>query len=710
MEQLTQNLKNGEMKILEVPFPMLSPGCVLVRNHYSLISAGTEGKTVKDARLGYLGKALARKEEVKKVIVTAKTIGLLDTYKLMMNKLDAPSPLGYSCAGEVIAVAEDVKDFKTGDKVACAGAGAVHAEVVAVAKNLCVKLADDALLDEAAFTTLGAIAMQGIRQADLRLGESCAVIGLGLLGQLTIQLLNAAGVKSIGIDIDPQMVRLANKMNASYAVERNTAGIENNIAALTANQGVDAVIITAATASNDPVDFAGEICRSKGKVVIVGSVPTGFKRAAYYKKELELKMSCSYGPGRYDRNYEENGIDYPYAYVRWTENRNMQAFAELLYTKKMDIRKLISHVFDFKEAPKAYQLIVDKTESFTGIILKYDLNKKIPARVDFKTITSKPSKAAIGFIGAGSFAGNVLLPALKDQARMVGIVSNRPNQARNMADKYGFSYCTAQVKDMMEDKNINTIFIATRHDSHAGYVLEALRCNKHVFTEKTLCLNREELEEIKGVWQKSNVFLMLGFNRRFAPLITRAKDFFTKIQAPLAIHYRINAGSVAANHWTQDKKAGGGRIIGEVCHFIDLVSFIAASPIKMLSANALQNPDHLNDTLTINLQFENGSIANISYFSNGNKGLAKEYLEIFAGGQVIIIDDFKDMQIYSTNKKTENLSKQDKGHKQELFSFLEAIEKGKECPIPFKEIYHAMLCTFKVEDSLTSGGQQISIS
>jgi polar amino acid transport system substrate-binding protein len=710
MEQLIQNLKSGEMKILEVPYPMLGKGCVLIRNHYSIISAGTEGKTVKDARLGYVGKAMARKDEVKKVIATAKTIGLVETYKLMMNKLDAPAALGYSCAGEVIAVADDITEFKTGDKVACAGAGAVHAEVVAVPKNLCVALADHVPLNEACFTTLGAIALQGIRQADLRLGESCAVIGLGLLGQLTIQMLNTAGVQSIGIDIDKRMVALAQELGASYAIDRNTEGIETAIRELTKGYGVDAVIITAATPSTDPVDLAGELCRVKGKVIIVGNVPTGFKRAGYYKKELELKMSCSYGPGRYDINYEELGIDYPYGYVRWTEKRNMQAFADMLANKKINMAKLISHVFSFNEAPKAYQLIVDKTEAFTGILLKYELDKKITSTVQLKNVQALTGKPAIGFIGAGSFAGNVLLPALKEGGNFVGIATNRPNNARNIADKYGFSYCTDNAKQLMEDTNINTIFIATRHDSHATYVMQALRHNKNVFTEKPLCLNEAELEEIKSLYQTSHSVLMLGFNRRFAPSVVKAKAYFDKLSIPLSINYRINAGVISPNHWVHNKAIGGGRIVGEVCHFIDLLTFITGSKIKSVSANAMHDAAHVSDTLTINLQFKNGSIANISYFSNGNKNLDKEYLEIFGGGQVMIIDDFKEIQTYGKSKKIDSLSKQDKGHKQEVSVFLESIANGKQCPISFDEIYQSMLCTFKVEESVAGGGNQILIN
>lgn len=706
MEQLTQNLKSGHMQLLEVPFPMLNSGCVLVRNHYSIISAGTEGKTVKDARLGYIGKALARKEEVKKVIKTAKTIGLTETYKLMMNKLDAPSALGYSCAGEVIAIADDVTEFKIGDKVACAGAGAVHAEVVAVPKNLCVKLPEAVELNEATFTTLGTIAMQGIRQADLRLGENCVVIGLGLLGQLTVQMLNAAGVKSIGVDINSSMVALCKELGASYAFERITEGLDTLIKELTNGQGTDAVIITAATDSTDPVDFAGEICRKKGKVIIVGSVPTGFKRTYYYKKELELKMSSSYGPGRYDSNYEENGIDYPYGYVRWTENRNMQAFIELIQHKKINLKKLTSHIFNFNEAPKAYQLILDKTEPFTGILLKYDVNKKINSKVELKQASSNPSEPNIGFIGAGSFANNVLLPALKGHCNFIGIATNKGNNARNIADKYAFNYCTDKSQDLLKDKNCNTVFIATRHDSHAQYVMDAIQNKKHVFVEKPLCLNEEELEQIKDLQKTSNTFVMVGFNRRFAPLIQKVKALINANQ-PVAINYRINAGILPPDHWIHNKQIGGGRIIGEACHFIDLAAFIAGSKIKSVSANEMASANNLRDTLTIHLQFENGSIATISYFSNGSKELNKEYLEIFTNGQSILINDFKELSVYGKTAKKNNLSSQDKGHKEEVKLFLEAIKKGRTCPIPFDETYNSMLATFKVEESISKNGAQI---
>jgi predicted dehydrogenase/threonine dehydrogenase-like Zn-dependent dehydrogenase len=710
VEQLTQNLKSGEMSILEVPYPVLAGGCVLVRNHFSVISAGTEGKTVKDARLGYVGKAMARKDEVKKVIRTARTIGLSETYKIMMNKLDAPSPLGYSCAGEVIAVADDVTEFKVGDRVACAGAGAVHAEVVAVPKNLCAKVPDQVGLEEACFTTLGAIALQGIRQADLRLGENCVVIGLGLIGQLTVQLLQAAGVKAIGIDIDEKMVSLSRSLGAAHAYTRNTEALEQSIAALTQGHGADAVIITAGSGSTDPVDLAGALCRQKGKVVIVGSVPTGFKRSGYYKKELELKMSCSYGPGRYDRAYEESGIDYPYGYVRWTENRNMQAFLDLLGQRRIEVEKIITHRFEFRKAPEAYQLILDKTEPYLGIALKYDAGKPLAHRVD---LGKKPSlargEANVAFIGAGSFASNVLLPALKGQCRFTGLVTGRANQARNIADKYGFAYCSNTADEIFADKDTSAVFIATRHDTHAKYVLQALEHRKHVFVEKPLCLHEEELDLIRDHYAAANVSLMLGFNRRFAPHIQKAQALLREIRAPRAIHYRINAGQVPADHWIHDKNIGGGRILGEVCHFIDLAAYLAGAKIKSVAANSLEDPNGLTDTLNISLAFANGSIAGISYFSNGNKELDKEYLEVFAGGVVLQLNDFKELVVYGKSKKASGLGKQDKGHRQEVAAFIDSIRNGGPAPIPFEEIYDSMRATFKVQESLALQGKQIQL-
>jgi predicted dehydrogenase/threonine dehydrogenase-like Zn-dependent dehydrogenase len=682
MEQLTQNLKDGKMQLLEVPFPVLSSGQVLVRNHYSLISAGTEGKTVKDARLSYIGKARARKEEVKKVIDAAKTFGILNTYKMVMNKLDAPSSLGYSTAGEIIAVAPDVTEFRVGDLVACGGNSAVHAEVIAVPVNLCVKLNDKIALQHACFTTLGAIALQGIRQADLRLGENCVVIGLGLVGQLTVQMLKAGGIKTIGIDIDQRMVDLALHTDIDAAFTRNSEDLESSINNITNGYGTDAVIITAGTDSLDPVDLAGALCRKKGKVVIVGAVPTGFKRPNYFKKELDLRMSCSYGPGRYDTEYEEGGIDYPYGYVRWTENRNMAAFVDLIATGKINLTNLLTHTFDFKEAPAAYDLIMNKTEPFVGMILKYDINKPLQQKVNLSNPSYTQSDVVAGMIGAGSFGQNFLLPALKNTpAKLSGIVTARPNNARNIADKNQFAFASGNAQDIFSNKDINTVFIATRHETHAGYVMQALQSGKNVFVEKPLCLTEEELVQIQHEFTKHNCRVMVGFNRRFAPMIQTIKKTFSSSN-PIAINYRINAGVIPADHWVHDLKVGGGRIVGEACHFIDLCMFLAGSKLTTISAVALNDAQKLNDTVCFNLQFENGSTASVSYFSNGNKSINKEYLEVFGSGIVAVLDDFKTLTVSGkSEKKYTRQSGQRSSERSE--SFCRKYSSGKACTYTF---------------------------
>lgn len=708
MEQLTQNLKDGKMQLLEVPFPALSSGQVLVRNHFSLISAGTEGKTVKDARLSYIGKARARKEEVKKVIDAAKTFGVMNTYKMVMNKLDAPTPLGYSTSGEIIAVATDVKDLKVGDLVACGGNSANHSEVIAVPVNLCVKIDKNVEMAHAAFTTLGAIALQGIRQADLRLGENCVVIGLGLVGQLTVQMLKASGVKTIGIDVDARMVKLAESNGIDLALTRSREDLENIISDFTDGYGTDAVIITAGTDSLDPVDLAGTLSRKKGKVVIVGAVPTGFKRANYFKKELDLKMSCSYGPGRYDSEYEELGIDYPYGYVRWTENRNMQAFVDLIKDKKINIENLLTHTFGFNDAPKAYDLIMNKTEPFVGMVLKYDLEKKINTSVSLNKKSFSKTDVNVGLIGAGSFGQNFLIPAIKNtSAKFAGVVTARPSNARNIADKNGFAFASGNADDIFISKDVNTVFIATRHDTHAAYVLQALKNNKNVFVEKPLCMNIDELNEIKETFAKTNSHLMVGFNRRFAPFIQQLKKSISK-EIPCAINYRINAGNIPADHWVHDAKLGGGRIVGEACHFIDLCMFIAGSKIVSVTANAIKEPHNLQDTVTIQLAFENGSIANISYFSNGNKLLSKEYLEVFSGGIVVVLDDYKELRLIG---KSEKITKgaQDKGHNNEVVAYINAIKNGGSTPISFQEQYISMLATFKCLESIALKGEKILV-
>lgn len=706
MKQLTQILKSGKMEIQEVSIPSLQKGMVLVQNYYSLISAGTEGSTVKTARKSLIGKAKERPQQVKQVIDTFQKLGPAQTYRAVMKKLDAYSPLGYSSSGLVIGVGEGVTEFKIGDKVACAGVGyANHAEINSVPVNLCIKLDEKADLLKASYNTLGAIAMQGVRQADLRVGESCVIIGLGLLGQLTAQIFNASGVKTFGIDVSQSAVDISNQHSTFKSWLRKTDGLSNQIYELTNGQGVDAVIITAGTSSLDPINFAGEITRKKGKVVVVGAVPTGFDRDPYYyKKELDLRMSCSYGPGRYDLNYEEKGIDYPYPYVRWTERRNMQAFQELISMNKIDLDYLTTHQFDLDEAPKAYDMIMNGSESYLGIVIKYDTEKEIKFE-PIKITNPKVGKINIGFIGAGSYAQSHLLPNIpkSNDISLKGIITNTGTTSKRVAEKYGFEFCASQKEDILHNYDINTIFIATRHDSHAAYVIEALQNNKNVFVEKPLALTELELDTIVTVYNsqisnlKSHVSLMVGFNRRFAPLALEVKKKLSEL--PMSIIYRINSGEIPIDSWIQDSEIGGGRVIGEVCHFIDFLTWINGSLPTSIFASAMKTESNKNDTVVINISFKNGSVGTINYFSNGSKSLPKEYIEVYQSNTSYIIKDFKELEIWGSSKSNKKLLNQDKGQTLMVQKFIESLNRG-ESLIPIEEIFKVTLATFKVLESI----------
>jgi polar amino acid transport system substrate-binding protein len=691
------------MEILEVPFPSLGDNEVIVRNHYSVISAGTEGKSVSDARKGYIAKARSRKKEVKMVIDLIKTQGIKETYDFVMNKLEAPSPLGYSCAGEIIAAGKNVKSFSVGDRVACGGDGAVHADVVSVSENLCIKIKDNVLLKHAAFTTIAAIAIQGIRQAELSLGSNCTVIGLGLIGQLTIQILKASGIKTIGIDINEHQVEASIKCGADLALQRNMPGIEKQIIDFTGGFGTDAVIITAGSSSTDPVELAGSLCRRKGKVVIVGAVPTGFTRTNYYKKELDLRMSMSYGPGRYDANYEDKGIDYPIGYVRFTENRNMKTFVDLLADGKINMEAIITHEFNFEDSKEAYEMIVEKKEIFSGIVLKYDAEQELRKDIKTEVIRRNDEDIKVGLIGAGNFTQGTLLPRMKGLCNFIGVATARGNTAIYVAKKYRIPYCFDSASKIIESDEINTVFITTRHNLHAKYVTESIMAGKHVFVEKPLAMTEEELETIKNSYiqsnEKHNNLLMVGFNRRFAPAVLKLKSLFSERQVK-SINIRINAGAVPPEHWVNDPVSGGGRIIGEVCHFIDLAIFLAGSQVVSVFADNIEDPNHLNDSLIINLKFKNGSIANIAYFSNGSKSLPKELIEVFSFGTVAIIDDFKKLTVYNNETKKIKYSGQDKGHTNELLAFFNAIKNGGVNPVPFDSSYHSTFVTFKVLQSI----------
>ena len=700
------------MQIQEIPYPQLGKGMIIVKNHYSIISAGTEGSTVTAARKSLIGKAKERPQQVRQVLDVLKKQGVLQTYRAVKKKLDAYSPLGYSCSGEVIEVGENVTEFKLGDLVACAGVGyANHAEVVAIPVNLAVKLDPKANLRDSAYNTLGAISMQGVRQADMRLGETCVVIGLGLLGQLAALILKASGVNVIGIDISATAVNHAVTNNAvDYGWSRNTAGIEDKIISITKGYGADSVIIAAATSSLDPINFAGSIVRKKGKVVVLGAVPTGFDRDPhYYRKELELKMACSYGPGRYDLNYEEKGIDYPFAYVRWTEKRNMEAFQELIAKGRIDISYLTTHEFKFEEAVAAFDLVVNKTEPFIGITLKYDF-QKVQTKKSIRIHEPSPSKDInISFIGAGSYAQGNLLPNIPQSPAVsrVGIMTNNGTTSKRVAEKFKFAFCASEEKEIFDDKT-NTLFIATRHDSHGSYVLKGLENNKNIFVEKPLCLDEQELETIEAAQEKSEKSIMIGFNRRFSPLSQMVKQKLGS--GPMSMIYRINAGDIPMDNWIQDIEIGGGRIIGEVCHFIDYLTFVNGSLPTKLSASALPDPHGLNDTLNILIQFENGSTGVVAYYANGSKELTKEYVEIFSSGTTAILHDFKKLEIFGKGRPArKKLMNQNKGQKEMMEAYINGLIKDGVAPIPINEIFGVTRATFRVLDSLQNDGHQFKV-
>jgi len=718
LRQLSQKLKDGTMRVIEVPLPMLGQGMVLVRNFYSLISAGTEGATAAAARKGLIGKAKERPQQVRQVLDVMVQQGPVQAYRAVMKKLDAWSPLGYSCVGEVIDVADDVSEFQVGDWVACGGLTASHAEVVAVPLNLCVKLPrqsgetpdQETYLQAAAYNTLGAIAMQGVRQADLRLGETCAVIGLGLLGQITCLLLKAAGVRVVAVDINPVAVKTAALHGADIAFMRDEPGIEESILTFTSGIGCDAVIITAASNSTDPINFAGAISRKRGTIVIVGDVPTGFDREPhFYKKELTVRMSCSYGPGRYDPEYEEKGRDYPTGYVRWTEKRNMEAFQALISEGKIDLSFLTTHIFKLEDASKAYDLILKKTEPYLGILISYERSRK-PNEFKIQVSSSKASSLhdsiRIAFIGAGSYAQSHLLPNLKGLSEVVlqGVMTSTPASARSVAERFGFAFCTSAEEEIWDDK-INTVFIATRHDSHASYVIKALKAGKHIFVEKPLCITESQLNEIADIYSTINnqqstlPLLMVGFNRRFSALTALLKE---KIgDGPMAMIYRVNAGRIPNDSWIQDPERGGGRIVGEVCHFVDYLTYLNGSLPVAVFANVLRDSADCGDTVTINLQFQNGSIGTIAYVANGSKELFKEYIEVHQAGVTAVLKDFKELHVFRSGRPySKKLISQDKGQKEMVKTFVEAVRVGGEAPISFADIYTVTLSTFKIMESI----------
>lgn len=701
MLQLTQKLRDGSIKIIDAPTPILSEGMILVKTAFSLISSGTEGKTAKTAQKSLLGKALEKPDQVKQVLEIAKNQGVNQAYNAVSKKLEAYSPSGYSIAGEVIECANDVKDFQVGDLVACGGVGfANHAEICAIPINLAVKLDKKADLKSASFNSIGAIALQSVRQADLKLGESCAVIGLGLIGQIVGLLLKASGIKVIGIDISDQKLKIANEKYADLALNPSDTSYKESILNWTGGNGVDGVIICASESGNTIINSAGEIARKKSTIVVLGDVGTGFNRDPdWYAKELTLKMSCSYGPGRYDPDYEMHGKDYPYHYVRWTEKRNMEAFQSLLQRGAIDVSFLITHEFDIKDSSQSYDVINDKDEHSMAVLVSYNINLNKINKTIYTGKSSKIHDINIGFIGAGNYALGNILPNIKDKnISMIGVLSNSGTTSLRVAERYGFKYCTSDIKKLMDDNFINTIFISTRHETHAKYAIDSILNGKNVYLDKPLCINRNELHHISKIHSKAkNIQLMVGYNRRFSVLTREAKSFLGA--GKKNIIYRVNAGKIDSNNWIHDKKIGGGRLVGEVCHFVDFIRFITGSRIESVYARSINKSDGLNDNLAIILSFLDGSAATITYTSEGSSKLTKEYIEIHSNKKSVIISDFKKATFSSTKTKKKNLVSQDKGQNLMIAKFFQCLRSGEQT-IPIDEIFEISNVCFDIEDSL----------
>jgi len=736
MKQILQSYKTGDLWLAEVPVPVCKSGGVVIQTHNSFVSAGTERMLVDFAKKSLVGKAVMMPDQVKKVLRTVKTEGFFNTFEKVQAKLDQPIPLGYSCAGVVQEVGRNVTGLSVGDRVACGGAGyANHSDYNYVPKNLVVKIPESVSFEDASCATVGSIALQGVRQCDLRLGENVCVMGLGLLGLLAVQMLKGAGVRVIGFDPDKERCKLAEELGADRVV---ASGIEAVCADLSEGFGVDAVLITAATKSNEPIAVAGEICRVKGKVVVTGLVGMDIPRDMYYKKELDFKLSLSYGPGRYDSQYEEGGHDYPYGYVRWTEQRNIKAFLDMVSAGVVMPSRLVTHRFGIDDALDAYSLMLGKVgEPYLGITIGYsngngtrnlihndegvnggiENNQRVLHLNDQKSPSVNGSQLSIGFIGAGNFTKSVLLPNLKKQSgiRLRGICTATGMNAAETGKKEGFEFATTDYEQLLADTEISTVFITTQHNSHAHFIKAALEAGKHVFVEKPLCITSEDLYEISEAHQSratNSEFqsgksaapqLMVGFNRRFSPHAGLIKNYFQNRRTPMMVNYRVNAGIIPPDVWIQDPAVGGGRVVGEICHFIDFASFVIGSDPVAVQAICVDTANAslvAEDNVSISVKYKDGSVAQIFYVAVGATDLAKEYCEVFADESTAVMDNFCSTVCMGKRGKKKLKGKQAKGFAEEISAFLDSIKKGGPAPIPFESLVNTTACTFAVLESL----------
>jgi predicted dehydrogenase/threonine dehydrogenase-like Zn-dependent dehydrogenase len=713
MKQVVQNYSTGELKVEDVPVPICDSGSVVVQAAYSLVSAGTERMKVDQARMNLLQMAKARPDKVEQVIQSVKQVGLKETVQKVRERLDSLTPLGYSLAGVVEEVGGGIDEFAIGDRVACAGEKiACHAEFVCVPRNLCTKVPDGVDLKDAAFSTVGAIAMNGVRQAQVSIGDTVLVIGLGLVGLLAVQILKAAGCRIVGVDLDRGKVDLARACGADLALARSDAGLEDAIRGMTRGIGMDVAYLAASTKSSDPLQLAGEVLRDRGKAVIVGMIPIEADWQTFYRKEISVLMSRSYGPGRYDQTYELKGIDYPVGYVRWTERRNLESFLDLIAAGKVQPSLLKPEVFKIEDAPTAYRQLHDQPgKHAVGMLFEYPqeapIHRKVESRKAPAAPGSKTGTVGLGVIGAGNFATATLIPAMKkcEGVALRGICSASGLSAASAARRHGFAYSASGIDELLADESIDGIVIATRHDTHARFAAQALRARKHVYVEKPLALTREQLDEVIAAKMESDRFLVVGYNRRFSPLSVAVRDFFTQRSSPIEVVCRVNAGALKEDSWYQDAEEGGWRIISEGCHFVDLIQFICGCPVKEVFADMIAGaiPGGQNDNCMVTLKMEDGSLGSVVYVANGDSRFEKERLEVFGQGRAAVIENWHVARLSAKGKvRKVRPAGAGKGHMGEMAVFVEAIRSGKEPPLTFDQCVSCTLATFAAAKSLAT--------
>ena len=699
MKQIVQDLKSGNTILEEVPVPEVRSGCVLIRTHRTLVSLGTERMLVEFGKAGWINKARQQPEKVLQVIQKIKTDGLKPTMDAVFRKLGEPLPLGYCNAGEVISVGAGVNDIKVGDRVISNGN---HAEVVCIPNNLVVRIPDGVSYDEAAFTVIGAIGLQGIRLIQPTFGETIIVTGLGLIGLMAAQLLQANGCRVIGLDFDGSKVELAKKLGLEAVKIDPNSDPANIILSMTNNIGADAVLITASTKSNDVISQAAKICRKRGRIVLVGVIGLDIQRADFYEKELTFQVSCSYGPGRYEEEYEQKGMDYPIGFVRWTEQRNFEAVLQAISKKMINVDALITEIVDLENYQEIYG-DMGNSKSIASI-LKYNVDGPLGnTKVNVGEQLFVKSVGTIGIIGAGNFAGAMIVPSLKElNANIKYIASAKGLSGTTLAKKYKIPYSTSRYQDILEDADVVAVVITTRHGTHASQVIESLNAGKNVFVEKPLALTLEEVETIKSAVEKSGKLVTVGFNRRFSPFSIAAKELLDD-NTPIQIIATMNAGFIPDSSWVHDMESGGGRIIGEACHYIDLISFFAGSQVEKVIMNAMgKNTTSNTDNASILLKYKNGSSGVINYFSNGSKSYPKEKIEIYSQQKNILIDNFRSAEFFGYSKSKMKKT-QDKGHKEQFTQWNELLKKGGKSLIPFDEIYNTSRAAILAVESLKTG-------